>query len=86
MISIDFNSNEKGAWIAILIALSFFLIGFSWYYGEKRLKASLRLQSTIAKLNELPMRFGLTSQRQKSIFFANNQRFDIQGNFDFFFH
>ncbi len=67
-----------GAWIAILIALIFFLIAFSWYYGQKRLKIYLRVQSTTASLNEIPMRFGLTSQRQQSIFVVNNQRFDIQ--------
>jgi K+ transporter len=70
----------KGAWIAILIALIFFIIGYSWYYGQKRLKIYLRVQSTTTKLNELPMRFGLTSQRQKSIFVVNNEHFDIQSN------
>ncbi len=70
-----------GAWIAILIALIFFLIAFSWYYGEKRLKIYLRVQLTTASLNELPRRFGLTSQRQQSIFVVNNQHFDVQSNF-----
>jgi hypothetical protein len=41
----------------------------------------MRVESTTAELNDLPMRFGLTSQRQKSIVFVNNQRFDIQSNY-----
>jgi K+ transporter len=72
-----------GAWIAILISLIFFLIGFSWYYGEIKLKDYLRLQSMKAKLNDLPMRFGLKSQRQKSIFVVNNPHFDIQSKLHF---
>jgi KUP system potassium uptake protein len=72
-----------GAWIAILISLIFFLIGFCWYYGEIRLKDYLRVQSITAKLNDLPMRFGLKSQRQKSIFVVNNPHFDIQSKLHF---
>ncbi|CAF1663758.1 unnamed protein product, partial [Didymodactylos carnosus] len=66
------------AWIAILIALIFFVIGFSWYYGQKRLKNYMRIQSITAPLNDLSMRFGLRTQRQPSIFVANNPHFDIQ--------
>ncbi len=69
----------SGAWIAILIALIFFLIGYSWYYGEQQLKINLREKYQRTKLNELSIRFGITSQRQKSIYFVNNQPFDIQG-------
>ncbi|CAF1102347.1 unnamed protein product [Adineta steineri] len=72
----------EGAWIAILIALIFFLIGYSWYYGEKKLKTYMRIQSTTCQLNQLPRRFGLTTQRQKSIFISNNQHFDIQYTVD----
>jgi hypothetical protein len=43
----------------------------------------MREESKTALLNQLPMRFGLTHQRQKSIFIVNNQRFDIQSNFKF---
>lgn len=67
-----------GAWIAILISLIFFSIGFSWYYGQLKLKEYLRIRSTTAKLNDLPMRFGLKSQRQPSIFLVNNPQFDTQ--------
>ncbi len=67
-----------GAWIAILISVIFFFIGFSWFYGEMKLKNYLRMNSTTVKLNDLPMRFGLTKQRQKSIFIVKNQHFDIQ--------
>ncbi len=73
-----------GAWIAILISLIFFFIGFSWHYGEKRLKNYLRIHSITAKLNHLPMRFGFKSQRQKSIFIVNNPHFDTQSKFFFF--
>lgn len=73
-----------GAWIAILISFIFFLIGFSWYYGQSRLKHHLRIQSITAKLNDLPMRFGLKSQRQKSIFVVNNPHFDIQSKINIF--
>jgi K+ transporter len=65
-----------GAWIALLIALIFFVIGYSWYYGQNRLKAYMRFQLRTSALNELSMRFGLTSQRQQSIYIANNQYFD----------
>jgi len=44
----------------------------------------MRIQLTTAKLNELTIRFGLTSQRQKSIFFVNNPRFDIQSKLFYF--
>lgn len=70
-----------GAWIAILISLIFFFIGFSWHYGQTRLKHYLRVHTTSAKLNDLPMRFGLKPQRQKSIFIVNNPHFDIQSKF-----
>jgi hypothetical protein len=65
----------------MLIALIFFIIGYSWYYGEQNLKNNLRLKSRRIKLNELSMRFGLTRQRQKSIYFVNNQPFDTQSLF-----
>lgn len=68
----------EGAWIAILISLIFFVIGFSWHYGQSRLKEYLRIQSTTAKLNDLPMRFGLKSQRQPSIVLVSNPRFDVE--------
>jgi K+ transporter len=74
-----------GAWIAILISLIFFFIGFSWHYGETRLKSYLRIQTTTAALNDLPMRFGLKKQRQKSIFVVNNPHFDIQSKKKSFF-
>jgi len=45
----------------------------------------MRIQLTTAKLNELTIRFGLTSQRQKSIFFVNNPRFDIQSKLFYFY-
>jgi hypothetical protein len=67
-----------GAWIAILIAFIFFLIGFSWYYGQGRLKVYMRVQLRTAELNDLPMRFGLTSERRQSIYVVNNQRFDTE--------
>jgi len=81
---LEFNSNKNkvvGAWIAILIAFIFFVIGFSWYYGQKRLEIYMRVQLTTAALNELPMRFGVTSQRQKSISLVDNQHYDIQSNY-----
>jgi KUP system potassium uptake protein len=74
-----------GAWIAILISFIFFCIGFSWHFGEMKLKYYLRIHSTTAKLNHLTMRFGLTKQRQRSIFIVKNQYFDIQSKFYFFF-
>jgi hypothetical protein len=61
--------------------LIFFIIGYSWYYGEQKLKNNLHLKYKRTKLNELSLRFGLTQQRQKSIFFVNNQSFDIQSKF-----
>jgi KUP system potassium uptake protein len=76
-----------GAWIAILISLIFFFIAASWHYGEKRLKNYLRIYSITASLNDLPMRFGLRSQRQKSIFIVNNPHFDTQSKqTDFYFY
>lgn len=71
-----------GAWIAILIALIFFLIAYSWFYGENKLKIYMRIQSTTDQLNNLPKRFGLTDQRQKSVLFVRNQLFDIENQFD----
>ncbi len=70
----------KGAWIALLIAIIFFVIGFSWYYGQRRLKVYMRVQLATAALNELPMRFGLTSERQQSIHLTNNQRFENEND------
>jgi len=67
-----------GAWIAILISLIFFFIGFSWHFGQGRLKKYLRVQTTTAKLNDLPMRFGRRNQREKSIFVVRNPHFEIQ--------
>lgn len=67
-----------GAWIALLIALIFFIIGFSWYYGQRQLKNYMRFQLATAALNELTMRFGLTSQRQQSVYVVKNQHFDTQ--------
>jgi hypothetical protein len=37
----------------------------------------IKVVTTTAALNDLPMRFGFRSQRQQFIFVANNQRFDV---------
>ena len=71
-----------GAWIAILIALIFFVIAYSWFYGENKLKIYMRIQSTTDQLNNLQKRFGLTDQRQQSILFVRNQLFDIENQFE----
>lgn len=73
----------KGAWMAILIALVFFFIGFSWYYGEKQFKSYLNQQYPRVPLNDLPMRFGLTYERQPSIYLSDNDQLDFDSeNFD----
>ncbi len=43
----------------------------------------MRVQLTTAALNELSMRFGLTSQRQQSVYVVNNQRFHAQSKYFF---
>ena len=70
---------RKGAWIAILIALIFFFIGFSWYYGENQFKSYLSEQYPRVLLNDLPMRFGLASERQPSIYLSDNEQLDLDG-------
>ena len=72
----------EGAWIAILISLIFFAIGFSWYYGERRSESLQSLQSIKSSLHELPRRVGQTTQRSTSFVLVNNASSQCQSNMD----
>ena len=70
----------EGAWIAILISLIFFAIGFSWYYGERRAESVQSLQSIKSSFHELPRRVGLTSERASSFVLVNNASSQCHSN------
>jgi len=51
-----------GAWVAVLIAISFFIIGFCWYYGQTVLRRYLHVNAQTTALVQLSRRFGSTNE------------------------
>ncbi|CAF1122433.1 unnamed protein product [Rotaria sp. Silwood1] len=52
----------EGAWVALLIAIIFFLIGFSWYYGQTLLRQYLNCYARTTTLPDLPIRLGFINE------------------------
>ena len=51
----------EGAWVALLVAIIFFILGFSWYYGQSALRYYLHCYAKTTTLVQLPERLGLPS-------------------------
>ncbi|CAF1466544.1 unnamed protein product [Rotaria sordida] len=51
----------QGAWIALLIAIMFFIFGFSWYYGQTLLRQYLNCHAQTTALPQLSIRLGLSN-------------------------
>jgi hypothetical protein len=51
-----------GAWVALVIAVGFFVIGFCWYYGQTVLRQYLHVHAQTTALAQLSHRFGSTSE------------------------
>ena len=49
----------EGAWVALLVAIVFFVLGFSWYYGQSALRRYLHVYAKTTALAQLPNRLGL---------------------------
>jgi hypothetical protein len=52
----------EGAWVAVLIAIFFFVIGFCWYYGQTVLRRYLHVNAQTTALAQLAHRFGSTDE------------------------
>ncbi|CAF0761725.1 unnamed protein product [Adineta ricciae] len=61
----------EGAWVAVLIALVFFIIGFCWYYGQTTLRRYLHTNAQTTALAQLPRRLGIDTP-DEPILEANN--------------
>jgi hypothetical protein len=48
----------SGAWVALLVAIVFFILGFTWYYGQTQLQRYLHCYSQTTALLQLPHRLG----------------------------
>jgi len=51
-----------GAWVAVLTAIIFFLIGFCWYYGQTVLRRYIHVHAQTTALTQLAHRFGSTDK------------------------
>ncbi|CAF1364347.1 unnamed protein product [Adineta steineri] len=51
----------EGAWVALLIAILFFLIGFCWYHGQTLLRRYLHVHAQTTALVQLSHRLGIES-------------------------
>ncbi|CAF4648400.1 unnamed protein product, partial [Rotaria sp. Silwood2] len=54
-----------GAWVALLIAIIFFILGFSWYYGQTLLRRYLNCYAQTTTLPQLPIRLGFSNVTDK---------------------
>ncbi|UJR22627.1 hypothetical protein I4U23_025668 [Adineta vaga] len=48
----------EGGWVALLIAIFFFILGFSWYHGQTLLRQHLHCYAQTTALFQLPARLG----------------------------
>ena len=71
-----------GAWVAVLIAIFFFIIGFCWYYGQTVLRQYLHVHAQTTALAQLSHRFGSTSgsllTTQESVQLSNSKILPIE--------
>jgi hypothetical protein len=51
-----------GAWVALVVAIVFFVIGFCWYYGQTVLRQYLHAQGQTTALAQLSHRLGSTNE------------------------
>ncbi|CAF1257676.1 unnamed protein product [Adineta steineri] len=65
----------EGAWVALLIAIFFFIIGFSWYYGQTLLRQYLHFNAQTTALFQLPTRLGFLNEVNVSVIEAKHQEY-----------
>ncbi len=61
-----------GGWVAIVIAVCFFIFGFCWFFGQVNLNRFLKHHSQTSSLHTLPMRLGLTNNSSR-----HNSRYSL---------
>ena len=64
----------QGGWVAIVIAVCFFIFGFCWFFGQMNLNRFLKHQSQTTNLHTLAIRLGLANNnsRQNSVYSLND--------------
>ena len=62
-----------GAWVALLIAIFFFVIGFCWYYGQSILRRYLHVNGQTTALTQLCHRLGVDSNNESVLTIDNEQ-------------
>ena len=55
----------QGGWVAILIALCFFIFGFCWFFGQMNLHRFLKYHSRTTNLHTLAIRLGLANNNTR---------------------
>jgi hypothetical protein len=69
--------SRLGAWVALLVAIVFFILGFAWYYGQTLLRRYLHCYAQTTALQQLPHRLGFASdttepERQVSLTYEHH--------------
>ncbi|CAF1268662.1 unnamed protein product [Rotaria magnacalcarata] len=54
-----------GGWVAIVIGVTFFIFGFSWYFGQLQLRRFLKINSPRTNLQVLPVRLGILNNHSR---------------------
>jgi hypothetical protein len=62
-----------GAWVALLIAICFFIIGFCWYYGQIVFRRYLHVNDQTTALKQLSHRLGLDPTNESILTTDNEQ-------------
>ncbi|CAF3164371.1 unnamed protein product [Rotaria socialis] len=70
----------EGAWVALLIAIVFFIFGFSWYYGQTLLRKYLNFYAQTTTLIQLPVRLGLSDLNGKLTQESKHEEFKRSGS------
>ncbi|CAF0835801.1 unnamed protein product [Adineta ricciae] len=66
----------EGGWVALVIAIFFFIIGFSWYYGQTLLRQYLHSYAQTTALFQLPTRLGFPNVTSAAIVETRNEELE----------
>lgn len=56
----------EGAWVALLVGVVFFFLGFAWYYGQSLLRRYLHCYAQTTALPQLANRLGLPNDNSEA--------------------
>lgn len=56
-----------GAWVALLVAIFFFILGYAWYFGQTQMRQYLHCYAQTTALPQLPHRLGFMSAERSTV-------------------